>query len=123
MYSNINVHLLLQRILYIFQILHGVDLSGKYALITGCNAGIGYETAKSLARHNCSVLFANRDLEATQKAIEDIVQETNCSEDNLKAIHLDLGSLQSVRKCALAVKTVFSEYVIIFPYYLFFCNL
>ncbi|XP_026315434.1 WW domain-containing oxidoreductase isoform X2 [Hyposmocoma kahamanoa] len=94
-----------------YQILHGVDLSGKYALITGCNAGIGYETAKSLARHNCNVLFANRDLQATQKAIEDIVQQTNCSEDNLKAIHLDLGSLQSVRKCAMAVKTVFSDHL------------
>lgn len=88
-----------------------MDLSGKYALITGCNAGIGYETAKSLARHNCNVLFANRDMEATQKAIESIVEQTNCSEDNLKAIHLDLSSLQSVKRCAMAVKTLFSEYV------------
>lgn len=91
------------------QVLHGVDLSGKYALITGSNAGIGYETAKSMARHGCNILFANRNMEATQQAIKDIVAETNASEDNLKAVHLDLASLQSVKKCALAVKTLFSE--------------
>lgn len=101
--------LLIDIIYFWLQVLHGVDLSGKYAVITGCNAGIGYETAKSLARHGCNILFANRNLEATQKAIEDIVKETNVSEENLKSIQLDLSSLKSVKKCALAVKTVFSE--------------
>ncbi|KAI5639899.1 short chain dehydrogenase domain-containing protein [Phthorimaea operculella] len=94
-----------------FQVLHGVDLSGKYALITGANAGIGYETAKSLARHGCNILLANRNMEATQKAMVDIVKETNCNEDNLKAIHLDLCSLKSVKKCAQAVKTLFSDHL------------
>ncbi|CAH0714584.1 unnamed protein product, partial [Brenthis ino] len=94
-----------------FQVLHGIDLSGKYALITGCNAGIGYETAKSLARHGCNILMANRNMEATQQAIELIIKEVNVSDDNLKAIQLDLSSLKSVRKCAMAVKTVFSDHL------------
>ncbi|XP_026732605.1 WW domain-containing oxidoreductase [Trichoplusia ni] len=94
-----------------FQVLHGVDLSGKYALVTGSNSGIGYETAKSLARHGCSVLLANRNMEATQQAIKRIVKETNASEDDLKSIYLDLASLQSVRKCALAVKALFSDHL------------
>ncbi|CAH2108517.1 unnamed protein product [Euphydryas editha] len=94
-----------------FQVLHGVDLSGKYALITGCNAGIGFETAKSLARHGCNILLANRNMEATQQAIEQIVKETKTSEDNLKSIQLDLSSLNSVKKCAMAVKTVFSDHL------------
>ncbi|CAH2991111.1 unnamed protein product [Chilo suppressalis] len=94
-----------------YQVLHGVDLSGKYALITGSNAGIGYETAKSLARHGCNILFANRNMESTQQAIKNIVRETNADEENLKAIHLDLASLQSVKKCALAVKTMFSDHL------------
>ncbi|XP_039751508.1 WW domain-containing oxidoreductase [Pararge aegeria] len=94
-----------------FQVLHGVDLSGKYALITGCNAGIGYETAKSLARHGCNILLANRNMEATQTAIEQIVKETNTSDENLKAIHLDLSSLKSVKQCARAVKTIFSDHL------------
>lgn len=78
-------------------------------MITGSNAGIGYETAKSLARHGCKILFANRNMEATQQAIDTIAKETKASEDNLKSIHLDLSSLQSVKKCAHAVKAVFSE--------------
>ncbi|CAG9785741.1 unnamed protein product [Diatraea saccharalis] len=94
-----------------YQVLHGVDLSGKYAFITGSNAGIGYETAKSLARHGCKILFANRNMESTQQAIKNIVRETNADEENLKAIHLDLASLQSVKKCALAVKTLFSDHL------------
>lgn len=91
-----------------FQILHGVDLSGKCALITGSNSGIGFETAKSLVRHGCTVIFANRNMESTQTAIEEIVKETKPSEDNLKTVHLDLASLHSVKKCALAVKTITS---------------
>lgn len=88
--------------------------------MTGSNAGIGYETAKSLARHGCNVLLANRNMEATQEAIKQIVKEVNASEDNLKSIHLDLSSLQSVKKCAAAIKTVFSEYVsIISLFYLY----
>ncbi|XP_038214899.1 WW domain-containing oxidoreductase-like [Zerene cesonia] len=94
-----------------FQVLHGIDLSGKYALITGCNSGIGYETAKSLARHGCNILFANRNIDATQKAIKQIVEETNASEDNLKAIEIDLASLQSVKKCASSVKAIFSDHL------------
>ncbi|CAH1646503.1 unnamed protein product [Spodoptera littoralis] len=92
-----------------YQILHGVDLSGKYALITGSNAGIGFETAKSLARHGCSVIFANRNMESTKEAIQKILQETKASEDDLKAVHLDLCSFESVRKCAAAVKSMFSD--------------
>ncbi|XP_050668741.1 WW domain-containing oxidoreductase isoform X1 [Leptidea sinapis] len=92
-----------------FQVLHGVDLSGKFALITGCNAGIGYETAKSLTRHGCSVVLANRNMEATEAAIKQIVKETNACEDNLKAVHLDLSSLQSVKQCAAAVKAIFAS--------------
>lgn len=55
--------------------------------------------------------MANRNMEATQQAIEQIIKEVNVSDDNLKAIQLDLSSLKSVRKCAMAVKTVFSEWV------------
>lgn len=42
------------------QVLHGKDLSGKLAVITGANAGIGLETAKSLAFHGCEVILACR---------------------------------------------------------------
>ncbi|KAF9423080.1 hypothetical protein HW555_001384 [Spodoptera exigua] len=65
-----------------------------------------YQTAKSLARHGCSVIFANRNMESTKEAIQKILQETKASEDDLKAVHLDLCSFESVRKCATAVKSI-----------------
>lgn len=39
------------------EILHGVDLTGKVAVVTGSNVGIGFETARSLVLHGCTVSF------------------------------------------------------------------
>ena len=42
-------------------VLRGRDLSGQNMLITGCNAGIGFETARALAAHGAHVIVACRD--------------------------------------------------------------
>ncbi|GBP18402.1 WW domain-containing oxidoreductase [Eumeta japonica] len=93
-----------------FQVLHGIDLSGKYAVITGCNVGIGYETAKSLARHGCKVLMANRNIDSTKEAIKNIVKETNAPESNLMFLQLDLSSLHNVKTFSEQVATIFSRF-------------
>jgi short-subunit dehydrogenase len=41
----------------------GVDLSGKWAIVTGASGGIGLETARVLALRGGSVMMACRDLE------------------------------------------------------------
>lgn len=76
--------------------LHGRDLTGKTALITGSNAGIGFETAKSLAKHGCTVIMACRNLAAAEEAINQIKEDKPAAGDNCIAIYLDLTSLSSV---------------------------
>jgi hypothetical protein len=38
------------------QVLDGIDLSGKRILVTGVSAGLGVETARSLAAHGAQVV-------------------------------------------------------------------
>ncbi|XP_019565363.3 WW domain-containing oxidoreductase [Aedes albopictus] len=87
------------------QVLHGRDLSGKIALITGANAGIGFETARSLALHGCEVIFACRNESATKEAIDKIATEKETAGQKCKFVKLDLASLHSVGKCVQEVKT------------------
>ncbi|KAG5667716.1 hypothetical protein PVAND_015687 [Polypedilum vanderplanki] len=84
-------------------VLHGKDLTGKVALITGSNCGIGLETAKSLAFYGCEIIFACRNREATLKVISDITEERkgNCK---LKFIQVDLASIRSCVKFCEEVK-------------------
>ena len=44
-----------------------VDLSGKVALVTGGNTGIGYETAKALARLGAHTFIACRSKERAEQ--------------------------------------------------------
>ena len=45
-----------------------VKLNGKTTLITGCNTGIGYETALDFARRGARVIMACRNLERAEDA-------------------------------------------------------
>ncbi|XP_062500935.1 retinol dehydrogenase 12-like [Corticium candelabrum] len=75
-----------------------VDLKGKVAVVTGGNTGIGYETAKALARMGAHVVIACRSQERAQQAIERIKLElSEAGEVNVEFVQLDLSSLQSAR--------------------------
>ena len=39
----------------------GVDLTGKVIIITGASAGLGFETARGLASHKPTIIFACRN--------------------------------------------------------------
>ncbi|KAJ8921164.1 hypothetical protein NQ315_013636 [Exocentrus adspersus] len=91
------------------QVLHGRDLNGKIALVTGANAGIGFETARSLAKHGCTVIFACRNLAAAEEAISQIREEKPSAGENCIAIYLDLTSLSSVIQFANTVKSKYDK--------------
>ncbi|XP_053677719.1 WW domain-containing oxidoreductase [Anopheles nili] len=86
------------------QVLHGRDLSGKVALITGANTGIGFETARSLALHGCEVVFACRDEVGSRAAIGRILAEKEAAGKRCKFVPLDLASLHSTKLAAEEVK-------------------
>lgn len=87
-----------------FQVLHGQDLSGKVAVITGANTGIGFETARSLSYFGCRVLLACRSEERTQEAIEKIRKERDSAGERCSFIPLDLCSMRSVKQAAQLIK-------------------
>jgi NAD(P)-dependent dehydrogenase (short-subunit alcohol dehydrogenase family) len=78
------------------------DQSGRTALVTGANAGIGYETARILAERGARVLLACRDQGRTDEAMRRI--RAAAPRARLEAIRLDLASLASVREAAQAVR-------------------
>ena len=78
------------------QILHGADLTGLTAIITGASVGgLGFETARSLSTHGCYVILACRTLEKGETAMGKI--RAQCTRARVDCISLDLSSLASVR--------------------------
>lgn len=87
-----------------FHILHGQDLSGRVAVITGANTGIGFETARSLAYFGCRVFLACRSQSKTEEAIGKIRAEREAAGERCSFIPLDLTSIQSVKRAANQIK-------------------
>src|SRR5258708_1825116 len=75
-------------------VLQGVDLSGKTALVTGANAGIGYETARALATAGAAVVVAARGDTAGRDAAAQIAESTG--NPDVSHARLDLADLESV---------------------------
>ncbi len=82
------------------QVLAGVDLRGKRILVTGVSAGLGVETARSLAAHGAHVLGAARDLDKAEGATTQVRKDAVAKGGAFELIELDLANLKSVRACA-----------------------
>ena len=82
------------------------DLTGKVAIVTGANSGIGYETVKALAEKGATVVMACRNLEKARKAESEIRQTVGNAK--LEIIQLDLADLASIQKFAEDFKAKYS---------------
>src|SRR5689334_18875239 len=84
-------------------ILAGINLRGKRILVTGVSAGLGVETARSLAAHGADVVGAARDLTKAEPATAHVGKDAVAGGGSLELVALDLASLASVRACADAL--------------------
>ena len=78
------------------------DQSGRIAVITGANTGLGYETAAALAAHGANVVLAVRNVEKGKQAAARIGGDVS-------VVELDLTSLASVRTAADELKSRFDH--------------
>jgi len=72
-------------------------LSGKNAIVTGANTGIGLETARAFAEKGACVVMACRNLEKGNAAAENIRQLVPGSGVDIEVMELDLSALSSVK--------------------------
>lgn len=82
------------------EVLAGLDLTGKRVLVTGVSAGLGIETARSLAAHGAHVVGAARDLTKAEAATAQVRTEAVANGGSFELIALDLADLKSVRASA-----------------------
>ena len=73
-------------------------LAGQVALVTGANTGIGFVTARELARMGAHVFIACRNAQRAQPALDAI--RVASGNTQVEALALDLGDVASVRRCA-----------------------
>ncbi len=71
------------------------DLTGKAAIVTGANSGIGYEMVRALARKGAIVILACRNKDKGEAALQQIRRED--PEAKVELMQLDLADLASVR--------------------------
>jgi NAD(P)-dependent dehydrogenase (short-subunit alcohol dehydrogenase family) len=81
------------------------DQSGRVAIVTGANTGLGYHTAAALAQAGAHVVLAVRNLEKGNLALARIVAAYPQADVTLQ--DLDLSSLDSVRAAAAALREAY----------------
>ncbi|SLN21619.1 Bile acid 7-dehydroxylase 2 [Falsiruegeria litorea R37] len=82
------------------------DLTGQTYLITGANAGAGFQAARTLLNKGAKVVMLNRSVEKSQAAIAELKTEFG-EETEVSFVHMNLASFASVRAASSEVlKTV-----------------
>ena len=78
------------------EVTRDIDLTGRTALVTGCNSGIGFETMRVLALRGAHVLGTGRTLEKAANACASVEGKTT-------PLALELSDFDSCVACAQAV--------------------
>jgi NAD(P)-dependent dehydrogenase (short-subunit alcohol dehydrogenase family) len=77
------------------EVISGIDLTGKRAIVTGGASGIGIETVNALAKAGAEVTIAARNVEAGKKVADEIMATT--STNKIQVARLDLENISSIK--------------------------
>ena len=89
------------------EVIAGIDLRGKTAVVTGASAGLGIETAKTLAGAGAQVVMLARDSGKLESAVAGIRQLQ--PDARIETQLLDLADLASVRSAASSLLERFEQ--------------
>ncbi|MBW7674186.1 SDR family NAD(P)-dependent oxidoreductase [Chryseobacterium chendengshani] len=87
-------------------VISGIDLTGKIAIVTGGNSGIGLETTRTLAAAGVTVIVPARDVEKAKRNLDGIANveiETMDLMDHLSIDHFGERFLESGRSLHLLI--------------------
>jgi len=90
-----------------FSISKAPSQKGKIAIVTGANAGLGYETALGLAKKGATVILACRNYDKAEEARRDILKKVPDAE--LDILLIDLKNLDTVHEFADKFKLKYSQ--------------
>lgn len=83
-----------------------IDLSGKTAVITGCNRGLGKALCFELCKRGCHVILVCRDPVGARAVVEEVSDLVPLSDTlgTCDVVYSDLSRLASVKECTKAIK-------------------
>lgn len=79
-------------------VLQGISLAGKRAVVTGASSGLGRETARALAQAGAEVILAGRDAARTEAAAQWVREQSG--NPAVHAMTVDLANMASIRQFA-----------------------
>ncbi len=87
------------------EVIAGISLAGKLAVVTGASAGLGIETARALAAAGASVVLVARDRQKLEPVLQSLRQQVPGA--RLDSALMDLADLDSVRAAAADIAARF----------------
>jgi NAD(P)-dependent dehydrogenase (short-subunit alcohol dehydrogenase family) len=86
---------------------HVPDETGRIAIVTGANSGLGYENSRALAASGAHVVMAARNVEKAEAARDQILTLT--PDASIEVRQLDLADLESIASFAESIETDFDH--------------